>query len=107
MTTTPVWVQIVYLVAAVLFILALKGLSSPKHARRGNLLGAIGAMVAVTVVFFYANLDNTTDGREEFFLISTTAPPPVIPEPASMTLLGTGLVGIASAIRRRRNQKKA
>ncbi|HLN77503.1 MAG TPA: NAD(P)(+) transhydrogenase (Re/Si-specific) subunit beta [Nocardioidaceae bacterium] len=58
MTTTPVWVQIVYLVAAVLFILALKGLSSPKHARRGNLLGAIGAVVAVTVVFFYANLDN-------------------------------------------------
>jgi NAD(P) transhydrogenase subunit beta len=58
MTETPVWVQLVYLAAAVFFILALKGLSSPKHARTGNLLGAIGAVVAVTVVFFYADLDH-------------------------------------------------
>ena len=58
MTATPVWVQLVYLAAAVLFILALKGLSSPKHARRGNMLGAIGATVAVISVFFYAHLSN-------------------------------------------------
>ncbi len=58
MIDTPVWVQLVYLAAAVFFILALKGLSSPKHARTGNLLGAIGATVAVVVVFFYAELDN-------------------------------------------------
>jgi len=58
MTETPVWVQLVYLAAAVLFILALKGLSSPKHARAGNLMGAIGAVVAVAVVFFYAELDH-------------------------------------------------
>ena len=58
MTATPVWVQLVYLAAAVLFILALKGLSSPKHARTGNLMGAIGAVVAVAVVFFYAELDH-------------------------------------------------
>jgi NAD(P) transhydrogenase subunit beta len=58
MSETPVWVQLVYLAAAVFFILALKGLSSPKHARTGNLLGAIGATVAVAVVFFYAELDN-------------------------------------------------
>ncbi|HEU4511981.1 MAG TPA: NAD(P)(+) transhydrogenase (Re/Si-specific) subunit beta [Nocardioidaceae bacterium] len=58
MSETPVWVQLVYLAAAVFFILALKGLSSPKHARTGNLLGAIGATVAVAVVFFYAELDH-------------------------------------------------
>jgi NAD(P) transhydrogenase subunit beta len=39
--------------AGVLFILALKGLSHPKTARRGNLLGAAGATVAVAMVFFH------------------------------------------------------
>ncbi len=58
MIDTPVWVQVVYLVAAVCFILALKGLSSPKHARAGNLLGAVGAVMACVVVFFYAELDH-------------------------------------------------
>ena len=38
--------------AGVLFILALKGLSHPKTARRGNLLGAAGAAVAIVMVFF-------------------------------------------------------
>jgi len=41
---TPTWVQLAYLVAAVCFILALKGLSSPKSARNGNLIGAVGAL---------------------------------------------------------------
>ena len=41
------------LVSSVAFILALKGLSSPKSARRGNLIGAIGAGLATFVVFFY------------------------------------------------------
>lgn len=41
------------LICAVAFILALKGLSSPKSARRGNLIGAAGAGVATIVVFFY------------------------------------------------------
>ena len=50
---TPTWVRLAELLAAVLFILALKGLSSPKSARRGNLLGAAGAAIATVVVFFY------------------------------------------------------
>ena len=42
-----------YLIASVCFILALQGLSSPIHARRGNLIGAFGMLVAVvgTLVF--------------------------------------------------------
>jgi NAD(P) transhydrogenase subunit beta len=52
-TITPTWVRLAELLAAVLFILALKGLSSPKSARRGNLLGAAGAAIATAVVFFY------------------------------------------------------
>jgi len=38
-----------YLAASVLFILALKGLSSPVSARRGNLFGIIGMAIAVLV----------------------------------------------------------
>ncbi|MEI6867331.1 MAG: NAD(P)(+) transhydrogenase (Re/Si-specific) subunit beta [Actinomycetes bacterium] len=40
------------LASAVCFILALKGLSTPKTARRGNLIGAAGATIATIVVFF-------------------------------------------------------
>jgi len=40
-------VALAYLVAAVLFILALKGLSHPDSARRGNLFGVIGMVIAV------------------------------------------------------------
>lgn len=47
----PTWAQLAYLVAAVCFILALKGLSSPRTARRGNLIGAAGAVLACVVVF--------------------------------------------------------
>ena len=40
-------IPVSYLIASVCFILALQALSSPKHARRGNLIGAIGMLVAV------------------------------------------------------------
>ncbi|HET7747710.1 MAG TPA: NAD(P)(+) transhydrogenase (Re/Si-specific) subunit beta, partial [Vicinamibacteria bacterium] len=42
----------VYLVAAVLFILAFKGMSHPRSAVRGNLLGAVGMFLAVLVTLF-------------------------------------------------------
>jgi H+-translocating NAD(P) transhydrogenase subunit beta len=38
---------LLYLIASVLFILALKGLSHPRSARRGNLFGIIGMTLAV------------------------------------------------------------
>jgi len=47
---------ILYLLAAVCFILALKGLSSPASARRGNLIGAGGAVLAVLVAFLSESL---------------------------------------------------
>ncbi|WP_030483776.1 NAD(P)(+) transhydrogenase (Re/Si-specific) subunit beta [Nocardioides aequoreus] len=58
MTATPVWVQLVYLACAVCFILALKGLSGPRTARTGNLVGAGAAVVACAVPFFYLDLDH-------------------------------------------------
>ena len=47
--------DLIGLAAGICFILALKGLSSPKSARRGNLIGALGATIATVIVFFYAN----------------------------------------------------
>ncbi len=40
-------INIGYLVASVLFILGLKGLTHPKTAVRGNLLGAVGMLLAI------------------------------------------------------------
>ena len=40
-------VNLLYLVASVLFILGLKGLTHPRSAPRGNLLGAVGMLIAV------------------------------------------------------------
>lgn len=54
----PVWTSLLYLAAAVFFILALRGLSSPRTARRGNLIGAFGALLAVVTVFLSARLEN-------------------------------------------------
>ena len=45
--------DVIGLAAGVCFILALKGLSHPKTARRGNLIGALGATIATLVVFVY------------------------------------------------------
>ena len=39
--------SLLYLVAAVLFILALRGLSSPVTSRRGNQFGMIGMAIAI------------------------------------------------------------
>ena len=56
MTGTPVWVQLTYLLAAVCFILALKGLSGPRTARPGNLLAAAAAVVGCVIPFIYLDL---------------------------------------------------
>lgn len=50
--------ELIGLSTGVMFILALKGLSHPRTARRGNLLGATGATIATIAVFFYSS-----DGR--------------------------------------------
>jgi len=38
---------LLYLVAGVLFILALRGLSSPETSRQGNLFGMVGMAIAI------------------------------------------------------------
>jgi H+-translocating NAD(P) transhydrogenase subunit beta len=48
--------DLVYLLAIIGFILALKGLGSPKYARRGNWLGAAAAAAAIAVTFTLPSL---------------------------------------------------
>jgi NAD(P) transhydrogenase subunit beta len=55
-------IRLADLVAAVCFILALRGLTSPKTARRGNLIGAGGMAVAIGITF-------ATNGLTHFLLI--------------------------------------
>lgn len=43
----PIYTQVVYLLSAVLFIFGLKNLSSPRTARRGNILAMFGMFIAV------------------------------------------------------------
>jgi NAD(P) transhydrogenase subunit beta len=45
-----------YLIAAVLFILALRGLSHPTTSRRGNQLGIIGMVIAIAATFAHAGM---------------------------------------------------
>ena len=40
-----------YLISGVLFILALRGLSSPETSRQGNFFGILGMLIAVTITF--------------------------------------------------------
>src|ERR687891_820963 len=56
MDALQILTYLVWLVASVTFILALKFLASPRTARTGNLLGAAGMAVVVAWTFF------TTDG---------------------------------------------
>ena len=51
-------IDLLYLVAALTFILALKGLGSPKRARMGNVVAAAGMLLAVVATFF-----NRVDGH--------------------------------------------
>jgi|TARA_R110002020_G_scaffold263353_5_gene478004 H+-translocating NAD(P) transhydrogenase subunit beta len=58
------WAPALYLVAGVLFILALRGLSSPATSRRGNQNGMIGMAIAVgtTIALLWNQLDLATWG---------------------------------------------
>jgi len=59
-STVEGWVNLAYLVAAVLFILTFKLLAHPRTAVRGNLLGAIGMTLAVGATFFDPKISQTT-----------------------------------------------
>jgi NAD(P) transhydrogenase subunit beta len=54
----PDVIGLLYLVAIVCFILALRFLSSPKHARRGNWVGGVGMIVAIATTLARDGISN-------------------------------------------------
>jgi NAD(P) transhydrogenase subunit beta len=59
MTLSANTAAILYTVSAVLFILALRGLSSPETSRRGNYFGMIGIAIAMVTTFLVAGMGGT------------------------------------------------
>ncbi len=53
-------ITLAYIVTIISFILALRFLSSPAHARKGNWIGAFGMAVAIVATFFLPQLDSGT-----------------------------------------------
>ena len=51
---------IFYLISGILFILALRGLSSPDTSRQGNYFGILGMIIAITVTFLSVGNFSTT-----------------------------------------------
>jgi NAD(P) transhydrogenase subunit beta len=52
------WISLAYIVTIVCFILALRFLSNPAQARKGNWIGAFGMAVAIVATFFQPGLKN-------------------------------------------------
>ena len=58
MISDPNVVDLLYLVSIVCFVLALRFLSSPKHARKGNWLGGAGMIVAIATTLLLEGIGN-------------------------------------------------
>ena len=54
----PNLATVLYLVSGILFILALRGLSSPESSRTGNIQGMIGMTIAVVTTLLVANIQD-------------------------------------------------
>lgn len=107
MTPTGMIISLSYLVAGVFFILCLQGLSSPKGARRGLMLGEAGMLVAVVATLLHQDII-----RYEWIIaglllgsvigvsISATIPMTKMPERIAFSHafggLATALVGVAA-----------
>lgn len=84
---SPFLYDLIGLLAGVCFILSLKGLSHPGTARRGNLLGALGAGIATFLVFFRSE----NEGRNILWIISAIALGVVIGVPAARKVQMTAM----------------
>src|SRR5687768_15569163 len=60
----PAWLNLAYLVASMLFIVAFKLLAHPRSATRGNLIGSAGMAIAIIAAFFEPGV---AQSREQSF----------------------------------------
>ena len=106
-TGTPAWAMIAYLVAGVLFILALRGLSSPATSRAGNRNGMIGMLIAVVTTLVTHSIANIAEigiaiaigGLIGFIVarkIAMTAMPELVAGFHSLVGLAAVVVGLAA-----------
>ena len=100
---------IFYLVSGILFILALRGLSSPDTSRQGNYFGIAGMIIAIVVTFlsvgnfstsfFYVLIFLVIGGAIGSFIalkIPMTAMPELVAGFHSLVGLAAGFVSIAA-----------
>ncbi len=101
------WVAVAYLVAGVLFILALRGLSSPATSRAGNRYGMIGMLIAVATTLITHDIANIAEIGIAIFLggiigftiaqrIAMTAMPQLVAAFHSLVGLAAVLVAMAA-----------
>ncbi len=101
MNLSPIAINFAYVGSAALFIFGLKMLSSPATARRGNLLSALGMLLAIVVTLMAQGLDflwiifgmaiGTAIGLVAAYRVEMTAMP-------EMVALFNGFGGIASLL---------
>jgi NAD(P) transhydrogenase subunit beta len=107
LTATPSWAMLAYLVSGVLFILALRGLSSPETSRSGNRYGMIGMLIAVVTTIVTHSLANAVEiggaiaigGAIGYIVaqrIAMTAMPQLVAAFHSLVGLAAVLVGVAA-----------
>ena len=101
------WTGFAYLIAAVCFIMALRGLSSPTSARQGNIMGILGMIIAVTTtlldpdvvsyeIIFAGILVGGSIGTLVAFRINMTALPQLVAAFHSLVGLAAVLVAVAA-----------
>lgn len=101
------WTGLAYLVSAVFFIMALRGLSSPTSARMGNVYGILGMVLAVGTTFLNPGVINYETilagivvggaiGSLVAFRINMTALPQLVAAFHSLVGLAAVLVAIAA-----------
>ncbi|MFM8960998.1 MAG: NAD(P)(+) transhydrogenase (Re/Si-specific) subunit beta [Actinomycetota bacterium] len=84
---SPFIYDLIGLLAGVCFILSLKGLSHPRTARRGNLLGATGAATATVLVFFRSE----NEGKNLIWIIGAIIVGVIIGVPAARKVQMTAM----------------